>query len=83
MDLATSLVIVFLAFCLIMGAVLMYCIRERRMIDGLDGEVTPPQSAEAMESEDNRIVVVLFGAIIMGALLALITGYLVFFRTWG
>jgi hypothetical protein len=79
--LALSLTIVFLAFCIIMGAVLMFCIRERRMVDGL-GNVATAMSAEAMEIEDSRIVKVLFSAIIAGAALALITGYLVFFRSW-
>ncbi len=51
------------------------------MVDGLDKAA--PQTVEATEVEDNRIVVVLFGAIIAGAVLALITGYLVFFRDWG
>jgi hypothetical protein len=39
-------------------------------------------SAEAIENEDTRLVKVLFGAIVAGALLALITGYLVFIRDW-
>jgi uncharacterized integral membrane protein len=81
--LALSLSIVFIAFCVIMGAVLMFCIRERRMVDGLAAVKNAPTTAEAIEAEDSRIVKVLFGSIIMGALLALITGYLVFFRTWG
>ncbi len=82
--LALSLVVVFGVFCVIMAAVLMFCIRERRMVDGLDPAATraAPQTAEDIENEDARIVKVLFGAIIAGALLALITGYLVFFRTW-
>jgi hypothetical protein len=79
--LVASLAGVFLVFCLIMGGVLMFCIRERRMVDGLEAPVAP-QSAEAMEAEDSRIVKVLFSAIIAGAALALITGWLVFFRTW-
>jgi hypothetical protein len=83
MGLVVSLTAVFLAFCIIMGAVLMFCIRERRMVDGTDGETKSFDSAEAIEAKDNRIVIVLFGAIIAGALLALITGYLVFFRDWG
>jgi hypothetical protein len=82
--LVASLVAVFLAFCAIMAAVLMFCIRERRMVDGLDpaAQRAAPQTAEAIEAEDDRIVKVLFGSIIAGAALALITGYLVFFRTW-
>jgi hypothetical protein len=82
MTLVASLAAVFAAFCVIMGAVLMFCIRERRMVDGLEANNQLPMTAEAIEAEDSRIVKVLFGAIIAGALLALITGYLVFFRTW-
>jgi hypothetical protein len=78
--LEVSLLVVFLAFCVMMGAVLMFCIRERRLIDGLGDAPTP--SAEAIENEDERLVKVLFGAIVGGALLALITGYLVFIRDW-
>jgi hypothetical protein len=78
--LEVSLLMVFLAFCAIMGAVLMFCIRERRLIDGLTS--VAPMSAEAIENEDNRLVQVLFGAIVAGAMLALITGYLVFVRDW-
>jgi len=80
--LALSLTIVFVAFCVIMGALLIFCIRERRMVDGLAGVNNAPMTAQAIEAEDSRIVKVLFGSIIVGALLALITGYLVFFRTW-
>lgn len=78
--LIASLIAVFICFCLIMGGVLMFCIRERRMVDNI--EHPPQMSAEMMAVEDGRIVKVLFGAIIAGAVLALITGYLVFFRTW-
>ena len=67
-----------------MGGVLACCIRERRIVEASDrfgeGSLTP--SAKEMEQSDRRIVLVLFGAIIAGAALALITGYLVFFRTW-
>jgi uncharacterized integral membrane protein len=78
--LEVSLLMVFLAFCVIMGAILMFCIRERRLIDGL--KTVAPLSAESIENEDNRLVIVLFGAITAGALLALTTGYLVFVRDW-
>jgi len=75
-----SLIAVFAAFCAIMGGVLMFCIRERRLVDGLNA--VAPLTPEAIEAEDNRLVKVLFGAIIAGAALALLTGYLVFFRQW-
>ena len=71
---------VFLAFCTIMGGVLMFCIRERRLVDGL--KRPSPLTPEAIQTEDSRVVLVLFGAIIAGAALALITGYLVFFCEW-
>ena len=74
------MIAVFLAFCTIMGGVLMFCIRERRLVDGLKRPA--PLTPAAIQTEDSRVVLVLFGAIIAGAALALITGYLVFFREW-
>lgn len=92
MGLVTALLIVFLAFCLLMGGVLAFCLVERRKIDGLGRngvrvlpEETPIKDltvSSSDEADDNRVAVVLFGTIVIGALLALITGYLVFFRTW-
>ena len=55
-----------------MGGVLAYCIRERRIVEASDrsgeGSLTP--SPKEMEQHDQRIVLVLFGAIIGGAALA-------------
>jgi hypothetical protein len=96
MSLSISLFGVFLAFCVLMGGVLAFCLRERRKIDGLDSlanvpidprqepthRASGPGSVED-ETADNRVALVLFGTIIIGALLALITAYLVFFRDWG
>lgn len=97
MGLVASLLIVFLAFCLLMAGVLAFCLHERRKIDGLGNngvrragaryapEETPIQELIASptdEADDNRVAMVLFGTIVAGALLALITGYLVFFRAW-
>jgi hypothetical protein len=93
MSLVGSLLIVFVSFCLLMAGVLAFCLRERRKIDGIGnpakrdtitGEIQPqdhivsPDDAE----QDSRVAIVLFGSIIAGALLALITAYLVFGRTW-
>ena len=75
--LSLSLVLVFGFFCLIMAAVLALCLRERKRAmanRGID--------AKRDEQADNRVAKALFGAIIVGALLALITAYLVFFRQW-
>ena len=93
MGLISSLLVVFLLFCLLMAGVLAFCLRERRKIDGIGnpakrdaytGDIRPqdhvasPNDAE----QDSRVAIVLFGSIIAGALLALITAYLVFGRTW-
>lgn len=93
MGLAASLMLVFLAFCLLMAGVLAFCIRERRKVDGIDspahadpitGEIHPHHHVVSSTDadDDERVAVILFGSIIAGALLALITGYLVFFREW-
>ena len=81
--LVASLIAVFVAFCLIMAAVLMVCIHQRRLIDGLE-KSTPSTSefAEMIVAKDKQIVKILFAAIFSGALLALTTGYLVFIKTW-
>ena len=94
--LSFSLMLVFLVFCLLMAGVLAFCLRERRKIDGLDDHrerATLESTTTEMMTEqfianpqniadDNRVAMVLFGSIIGGAMLALITGYLVFFRDW-
>lgn len=89
-ELTFSLIFVFIAFCLLMAGVLAFCLRERRKIDGLDSQhqqpteiVTEQFTANLQDTaDDNRVAMVLFGTIIGGAALALITGYLVFFRDW-
>lgn len=53
---------------------------------------TPPPAAmislhsapgdPADEEKDLRVAMIVFGAIFVGALLAVVTGYLVFFREW-
>jgi hypothetical protein len=93
MGLVTSLLIVFFSFCLLMAGVLAFCLRERRKIDGighpakrdtLTGEIHPQDHVVSPgdDEQDSRVAIVLFGSIIAGALLALITGYLVFGKTW-
>ena len=93
MGLVTSLLLVFFAFCLLMAGVLAFCIRERRKVDGIGnpayadpitGEIHPNHYAESSTDagDDERVAIILFGSIFAGALLALMTGYLVFFREW-
>ena len=75
--LSTSLIVIIGLFTAIMFGVLAFCLRTRRRTLARD---TP--SAEQDQAEDARVAVVLFGAIVVGAALALITMYLVFFRQW-
>ncbi len=93
MGLVASLMLVFLVFCLLMAGVLGFCIRERRKVDGIGnpacadpitGEIHPHRhvASSTDADDDERVAMILFGSIIAGALLALITGYLVFFREW-
>ena len=113
MGLSLSLLLIFLLFCLMMAAVLAFCLRERRRVErlsgGSDGNATidysiaslsadlappslaslasmaslntPPRSPED-DAADERTLLAIFGSIIIGALLAIATGYLVFFRNW-
>jgi hypothetical protein len=69
----------FLAFIAIMAIVLGFCFRERHLWhDGSTG--TDLRGTRAAEhASDRRIAAVIFSAIIAGALLALLVGYLVFF----
>jgi hypothetical protein len=41
-----------------------------------------PAAGHADEDADLRVALTVFGAIFLGALLAVVTGYLVFFRDW-
>ena len=72
-----TLAIIFGIFCTIMFGVLAFCLRERK-------RALANQAIDARRDEaaDNRVAVTLFGAIIAGAVLALITAYVVFFRDW-
>lgn len=85
--LTLSLVLVFLAFCILMAGVLAICLRERRKIDGYGNPPRHLQTALHLNqaqayAADKRVAYVLFGSILGGAILALFTGYLVFFREW-
>lgn len=72
-----SLVAILLAFFAIMVGVLVFCLRERKRV--LLVRIVDPRRDE---DDDNRVAVVIFGAIIVGAMLALVTAYVVFFRQW-
>ena len=62
-----------------MAVVLAFCFRERHLWhDGKTGaDLRGTRAAE--HASDRRIAAVIFGAIIVGALLALLVGHLVFF----
>ena len=75
--LGVSLILIIGIFCAIMFGVLAFCLRERKRT-----LANPVSSVETDQAEDARVAVVLFGSIVVGALLALITMYLVFFMHW-
>ena len=78
--LGISLAVIIGIFCAIMFGVLAFCFRMRKR--SVADEAVGVNGVEKARGEDARVAVVLFGAIIVGALLALITMYLVFFRQW-
>jgi small-conductance mechanosensitive channel len=72
------LVAAFLAFIGAMAAVFTICVRERRQQAPLRHQ--PAESTSQSDAaSDNRVALVIFGGIILGALLALLVGYIVFF----
>ena len=75
--LSASLIAIIGIFTAIMFGVLAFCLRTRRRTLARNAA-----STEQDQAEDTRVAVVLFGAIVVGAALALITMYLVFFRQW-
>lgn len=72
-----SLIAIIGIFCAIMFGVLGFCLRERK-----SARANRTNNIERDYAQDTRVAIVLFGAIIAGAVLALITMYLVFFRQW-
>ena len=77
--LSISLILIIGIFCAIMFGVLAFCLRARKR--ALADEAAGVNSIEKDQAEDARVAVVLFGAIAVGAVLALIAMYLMFFRS--
>ena len=75
--LSASLILIIGIFSAIMFGVLAFCLQMRK-------RTLARQADNIAEDhvEDKRVAIVLFGAIVVGAVLALITMYLVFFRQW-
>ncbi len=73
----TSLIAIWGSFVAIMFGVLGFCLveRKRALASGIS-------DAERDKRADKRVLLVLFASMIAGALLALITAYVVFFRVW-
>ena len=74
MTLGIKLSLVILAFMILMGGVLWLAFRERKA-----GREIAADDAAAQAASDGRVLTVIFGSIIGGMLLMLITAYLVFF----
>ena len=74
MDLGTKLLIVFLAFVAVIGVVMAVSFRERKLANS-----SVESDADRDAASDTRTMLVIFGAIIAGMLLALLVAWLVFF----
>ena len=74
MYLGTKLLIVFLAFVAVIGVVMAISFRERKLANN-----SVESDADRDAASDARTMLVIFGAIIMGLLLALLVAWLVFF----
>ena len=74
MTLGAKLALIIVAFMILMGGVLWLAFRERRMGRDIAVDDTAAQAAS-----DGRVLAVIFGSIIGGMLLTLVTAYLVFF----
>ena len=74
MYLGTKLLIVFLAFVAVIGVVMAVSFRERKLANN-----SVESDADRDAASDARTMLVIFGAIIMGLLLALLVAWLVFF----
>ena len=74
MTLGTKLLFVFLGFLALMGVVMWFAFRERRI-----SRAIPEGDLQAQREADGRILGVVFGAAIGGLLLTLLTAWLVFF----
>lgn len=74
MSLGASLALVIAAFVLLMATVMTLAFRERRA-----GRTLVANDAAAQAASDARVMVVIFGSILGGMLLMLVTAVLVFF----
>jgi heme O synthase-like polyprenyltransferase len=73
MTLGWKLVLVFIAFCSLMGGVMWMAFRERKR-----GRSIAPGDVAAGEAQDSRVLLVIFSAAIGGLLLTLLVAWLVF-----
>jgi hypothetical protein len=72
-----SLIAIWLIFVGIMFSVLGFCLIERKR-----ALASTLSDQERDQRADKRVVIVMFVAVIVGAALALLTAYVVFFRVW-
>lgn len=74
-----GLITAFIVFCIVLAIVLGVAIKERRAWHDLRTGKDVEGTREAGQASDTRVALVIFGSIIIGALLAIVVGYLVFF----
>jgi hypothetical protein len=74
MSLGYKLLIVFIAFCAILGVVIFVAFRERKR-----GKTLAADDIEGQQAQDARVMAIIFSAIFGGMLLTLLVSWLVFF----
>jgi hypothetical protein len=74
MSLGYKLLVVFIAFCTILGVVIVVAFRERKR-----GKTLAEDDIAGQQAQDARVMAIIFGAIFGGMILTLIVSWLVFF----
>ena len=77
---SASLILISVALCAMLLVLWVFCLRERRKT--LAHEVLHAADPEHDQAEDFRVSLVLFGAIIVAALLGLFSMYVIFYSRW-
>jgi hypothetical protein len=73
-SLGYKLLIVFIAFCAILAVVIFVSFRERKR-----GKTFASDDIESQQSQDARVMAIIFSAIFGGMILTLLVSWLVFF----
>lgn len=77
---SASLILISVALCAMLLVLLAFCLRERRKTLMREQQLAVDTGRD--QAEDFRVSLVVFGAIIVGAMLGLISLFVVFYSHW-